>query len=327
MTDTAIGGYMALELPAPAPMRYPQALQFQSARAAFLALLRTGKPRRVWMPRYMCDAMLAPLAMAGCECVFYSVSSTFEIADPIELAPGDWLLYVNYMGVCGDGVQKVLRTFDPAQVVLDHSQAFFAPPGDCLATVYSPRKFFGVPDGGLLVTTLPVVLPQAVDEGAPSRMAHLLKRLYGQAESGYADFQQAEQSLEACEPCRMSPLTQRILGGIDTENARHQRNHNFALLYHVLGPLNRFPLDVTEVDGPLCYPFLCDQPGLRERLIAARIFVPTYWPDVLGRVDGQSWEATLVRKLIPLPCDQRYGEAEMGLVAELCRSVQPAARV
>ncbi|HJV74821.1 MAG TPA: hypothetical protein VJ654_11410, partial [Noviherbaspirillum sp.] len=58
--------------------------------------------------------------------------------------------------------------------------------------------------------------------------------------------------------------------------------------------------------------------GLREYLIKKRIFVPTYWKDVLELVSPSDLETHLVQELIPLPCDQRYGEKEMNRVVATC---------
>jgi hypothetical protein len=63
--DKAIGGYFELELSRGRGEYYPDAYRFQSARAAFLALLQTGQPARVWMPRYLCDSMFEPLRRSG----------------------------------------------------------------------------------------------------------------------------------------------------------------------------------------------------------------------------------------------------------------------
>ena len=53
MSGKAIGGYFELELPRGQDDYYPQALKYQSARAAFYALLLFAKPQRVWMPYYI----------------------------------------------------------------------------------------------------------------------------------------------------------------------------------------------------------------------------------------------------------------------------------
>ena len=51
--------------------------------------------------------------------------------------------------------------------------------------------------------------------------------------------------------------------------------------------------------------------GLREKLIAARVFVARYWPDALPRLSNDCVEAELAEYCLPLPIDQRYGEEAM----------------
>lgn len=316
--NNAIGGYFELEFPKARPFLYPAAYEFQSARAAFLALLRTGKPSRVYMPHYICDSMVAPLEKAGVECLFYSIDGEFNIIDDFELGVSDWLFYVNYFGVCEKNIDGLFRRYNPRQLILDHSQAFYSPPRDCLATIYSSRKFFGVPDGGLLITGLPVAEPQESDQGSLSRAMSGLTRLAETPEAGYADYQKAEHSLEQCEPLKMSQLTRRILHGVDFEAAKTRRNENFLFLHGQLGGLNQIELDLQGIDGPLCYPFLVDSEDLRSHLIRARVFVATYWPETIARVSSNSHESKFVKSLLPLPCDQRYGLGEMEHMAKIC---------
>lgn len=313
----AIGGYFELELPRAQPFIYQGALKYQSARAAFLALLRVSKPKRVWMPYYICDAMLAPVRASGAETCFYSLDKHLGIADDITLNSADIFLYVNYFGICLEQVDKVLKQFDPSQVVLDFSQAFFAEPQKCLATIYSPRKFFGVPDGGLLFTQLAIDLPEAVDVDSGKRMHHLVARLGGSAELGYADYQSAEASLNESEPKTMSQLTERIFGAIDFEAARTQRNMNFRTLHENLGGKNVLKAGLEDADGAMCYPYFVDSHSLRTTLLAERIFVPTYWPDILTKLDIPAFEVELVKKIHSLPCDQRYAISDMNNICEL----------
>jgi hypothetical protein len=316
--NSAIGGYFELEFPKAKPFLYPAAYEFQSARAAFLALLRTGKPSRVYMPHYICDSMVAPLENAGVECLFYSIDGEFNIIGDVELGEADWLFYVNYFGVCEKNIDGLFHHYNPRQLILDHSQAFYSPPRDCLATIYSARKFFGVPDGGLLLTGLPIAEPQESDQESLSRAISGLTRLAKTPEAGYADYQKAEHSLEQCEPLKMSQLTRRILHGIDFEAAKTRRNENFDFLHRHLGSLNQIELDLQNMDGPLCYPFLVDSVELRSHLIRERVFVATYWPETIARVSNNSHESKFVKSLLPLPCDQRYGVDAMLRVAEIC---------
>jgi hypothetical protein len=325
LSSEAIGGYFELELPA-YQEPYLDALTFQSARAAFYALVKAGKPDRVWVPRYLCGSMLAPLIASGIETVFYSIDSTFSIVGQLDLQEKDWLMYVNYFGVCSANVTQLLSNYNPDQVVIDNSQAFFDPPRNCLATIYSPRKFFGLPDGGLLFSLISVPQPAATDTGSLDRTRHLLIRLSESPEAGYDEYQRAEESLGDIEPLRMSRLTQRLLSAQNYEDARQKRRNNFAALHERLGSLNELSLNISEVDGPLCYPFLSDRVGARDMLIENRIFVPRYWPDVLSRVDRDSREFRLVNDCLPLPCDQRYTADDCQIVADHIHQAMPGKR-
>lgn len=315
--ENAIGGYFELELPPPQSIFHPQALCFQSARAAFLALLRTGCPQRVWMPRYICDSMLDPLARAGVEIAFYAIDKQLKIDGDIDLKPEDWLFYVNYFGICSANIDQILTQYNPNQVILDCSQAFYASPRKCLANIYSPRKFFGVADGGLLVTPLPVPLPSAIDQGSLNRTVHLIQRLADSPESGFQDYQRAEQSLSECEPYQISQLTRRMLMGIDYARARNQRNQNFNFLNELLADHNHLSLDLSNINGPLCYPLFVERPDIRKRLIASRVFVPTYWPDVLTRSEPGATENFLAMHCLPLPIDQRYKAEDLQKIVDL----------
>ena len=81
-----IGGYPALELSQKEHAFHKGALQYQSARDAFTALLQNmPRVRRVWMPTYICDSMLAPIKFIGKECVFYNIDKQFNTTNEIQL--------------------------------------------------------------------------------------------------------------------------------------------------------------------------------------------------------------------------------------------------
>lgn len=314
----AIGGYFELELPASQGERYPQARAFQSARAAFLALLLTGKPSRVWMPWYLCDSMIEPLLMAGIDVARYRIDETFAISDELTLAANEWLLYVNYFGICQANVERVLTQFPRHQVIIDNAQAFFSPAQDCLATIYSPRKFFGVPDGGYLVTPLQVPMPEQLDTQSPGRCLHLLKRITLDPESGYPDYLVAEESLIRQSPRQMSQLTRRLLATQDYLEAHRKRRENFDFLDQHLSKHNQFQPHLGRMDAPLCYLLRGARPGAREHLIRNRIFVPTYWRDVLKEgLLAPPLERSLSANDLCLPCDQRYDVDDMKRIIDV----------
>ena len=310
-STTAIGGYFELELASAQAHLYPDALRFQSARAAFYALLKAGKPNRVWMPKYICDSLYSPLRALDVEIIFYDLTDQLNPDDFVTLAVDDWLVYVNYFGVCNEQEMALLTRFNPTQVICDNSQAFYTPPLNCLATIYSPRKFFGVPDGGFLVTQIPITKPTEIDKNSISRSMHLLQRLDNGPESGYEAFKKADLSLKDVQPLEMSNLTSGMLSSIDYESIKNKRNANFRLLHGKFEHLNGLKINLETINGPMCYPLLTKDTTARQRLQANRVFVATYWPGVQERVSTDSLEYQLVERCLPIPCDQRYTNNDM----------------
>lgn len=314
---SAIGGYFELELSIEKEFPNQNSMKFQSARAAFLALIRAGNPCRIWMPRFICNAMLAPVNISGVECVWYDLDDQLNVDEAVVIDSDDWILYVNYFGVCNNNVVKLLKRFDPKKVVLDYSQAFFDPPvNEALAIIYSPRKFFGVPDGGLLISESISVCASIQDTGSLDRSSYLTKRLAYSPETGYEDYKKSEQSLEDCEPMRMSKFTERLLSSIDFERACSKRRNNFDYLHKKLGDINQFSINEKNIFSPMCYPFLTSSPKLKKKMIDNRIFVPTYWSDALARV-GDQWGNKMINGLLPLPIDQRYGFGDMSQIVSI----------
>jgi hypothetical protein len=320
-TLDAIGGYFELELPHGAGELYPAALKYQSARAAFAALLQQARPREIWMPWYNCDTMLEGPATAGVTVRRYGIDGDLYPHGLDALAPDACLLYVNYFGVCSRQVDRVLRNFPRQRVIIDHSQAFYTPPPDCLGTLYSPRKFFGVPDGGYLLTRLEINPPQERDTRSFERLEPLAIRFSEGAEAGYAAIQKARLSLKGQRPKIMSALTEAMLQHIDYPAALRWRNENFLKLHNALKAKNRFPIPADVPDGPLCYPFFGGIPNLHEWLIQHRVFVGHYWPGVRGPLDrDDDLERRLAQECVPLPCDQRYGSTEMDRIIGLVQA-------
>lgn len=315
LQDKAIGGFFELELSAQKEEIYPGALKYQSARAAFLALLESSPSiSRVWMPNYICDTMLSPVILAGKEIKYYSIDQSFAPANTILLKPGDLLFYVNYFGVNDNNVTDLLERYDPARLIIDCSQAFFSGPYDCYATIYSSRKFFGVPDGGFLCTQKGVALPAEQDEGSLSRANHLMQRLAFSAEHGYESYQLAEASLFDMKPKRMSKLTSTILSSIDYKSIKIKRRENFKALHRGLGAHNSLTLNFDGAISPMCYPFLPHKHIGKQKFIEKRIYIPTYWPEVKGRSGVGEFERLLVDELLAMPCDQRYVETDVSRI-------------
>lgn len=320
-TPQAIGGYFELALTRSDSVNpFRSMYAYHSARAALLAVLKAGKPATLWLPNYICDAVIAAANASNVPVLFYNLNPDLSVKSDLEIGTTDWLLYVNYFGICDVHERALLQRFAPSKLIFDHAQALFSPPLSGVSTIYSPRKFLGLPDGGLLSTSLTVEVLEPDETASLQRCQHLLKRLALSPEAGYADYQNAETTLTKISTAGMSNLTRQLLNTSDMHSIQRRRNRNFRFLHKKLKSLNQFSLNADTTKGPLCYPFLpARQVGnlLRATLLEQRIFVPRYWPEAVARSPEFSLEYTLATQLLPLPCDQRYDESDLSYMAEL----------
>ncbi len=317
--DQAIGGYQALELPFIDANVVRGVITTNSARTAIKLVLSSLGAKKVWLPAYICDAVVEAAKDVGVPFEFYKLHSNFEVEPSLQLKCDEFILIVDYFGLCDEAVKCSRSRFAHNQTIVDCSQSYFLEPTDALATIYSPRKFFGLPDGGVLYSTDPrIKQPEQRDESSESRMAHLISRLTKSPEATYQQYLKAEQAISKLPVQGMSHLTERLLRSVDYQRARKTRIRNARYLHERLGQYNQLKLNIDETVAPLCYPFLPSvKTASKADLIKERVFVPTYWPEVLGRVEEGSFEWDLVTNGLFLPCDQRYNEDDMGRLISL----------
>lgn len=297
-TPPAIGGYRELELRTGEHF-HPQAIRLNTARNCFEYLLRTKGYKRVYLPHYTCEVMLEPLRKLGIEWQYYHIDRYFDPVERVSLRENEAYLYTNYYGLKQERV-KALASIYGNRLIVDNAQAFFSEPVEGISTFYSARKFFGVPDGAYLYTDTMLDEPLETDRSF-DRMQHLLKRIDLSAEEGYADFQTAEASLCNQPIRRMSALTDKLLRSIDYDRAAEHRQKNYRVLQKELDPACEFPLG--DHDVPMAFPFRTDNPALRQRLIARRIYIPCYWPNVLTSCSPAGTEYELAERCLPLPLE------------------------
>ena len=305
----SIGGFFTLELPLRNSEYHSDAVKVNSGKNAFEYILSSYgfKQKKVYLPYFTSCIMVKPLQEHNIPYEFYRINESLEIFEEIELGKDEFLVYTNYFGLKGEYIERIAKKYRK-QLIVDNAQAFFDRPLGGVNTFYSPRKFFGVLDGGYAYTQgiMPVELK---DSTSYDRMDYLLKRIDTSAEEAYADYK-SSCLLGDLPVSRMSKLTQRILGSVDYDTVVAVRRRNYNILDDMLAPSNKFKFKIGSA-VPLVYPYLCDNETLRNHLIANRVYVAQYWPNVLNWCNASDLESVLTRRIIPLPIDQRYGEEEM----------------
>jgi hypothetical protein len=304
----SVGGYFGLEINS-GTSYHNDLVALNTGRNAFEYILRAKEYKHIYIPYYCCDVLLEPLHKLGIKYDFYSINEKFELATPVNINQESGFLYINYFGLKASYINE-LSSLIP-NLIIDASQAFFYKPPAGIDTFYSPRKFFGVPDGGYVYCDkkLPVDFPVDISF---DRFLHLIKRIDKGAEDGYANYKINEESLCNQPIKKMSKLTLALLNSIDYSGSLKKRNENFRYLHSSLKHKNRFKwLNENLTEGPMIYPFFLTDNALRKRLIDNHIYIARYWPNVENWVKEDSIEYKLYEDLFPLPIDHRYGEGEM----------------
>jgi hypothetical protein len=227
-----------------------------------------------------------------------------------------YILYTNYFGVCGANVITLFEQYP--NLIVDNAHSFYSP-HQGLAGFTSPRKFFGLPDGGYAFVKDKLEETFEPDMSY-NRCLHLLRRVDEGATPGYADFHTTEESLKDFPIRAMSALTQRLINMQDIESAKKKRLDNYQMLATKLAPINKCSPMLDSTDVPLVYPFLANCDRLREYLISQNIYVAIYWPGIEQHCLDNSFELHMKSHLLALPIDQRYGASEMNrILEEVCK--------
>lgn len=320
MTVREIGGYLGLEDCGGAPY-HEGAIALDSARSCLAYLAELRGIRSIALPDLMCSAVPQTCDRVGCMYRTYRVGKNFLPVYDFELADGEWLYLADYYGTLTAKAVSAALEFADGRVVVDEVQGFFRRPWVSADTIYTCRKYFGVPDGAYLATCDGSLLNRALPVcRSIARMAHVLGRAEDGASAHYAEYSVAEEGIGRNGPEAMSEVTRRLLSGVDYVQVKEARERNFAVLAEALGQANM--LDPGVPEGPYMYPFLVpDANGVRQMMAAEGVFIPMLWPNVSEDPLAGSVAVTYSRNILPLPVDQRYGAEDMGRLLVVLKDV------
>jgi hypothetical protein len=306
-------------------------LRLADARSAFFVLGQTLRPKKVWLPSYLCTAVVQGFQAASVPIEFFPINDHLSCEDSgwlERVQRGDLVVRINYFGFLNRDSAFAEAIGRGARVIDDAAQAFLTE-GIGNAShyaIYSPRKFVGVPDGGFLVslTDTPIGWP-ALRPSPPvwweeALQACALRREYDAGATGrdwFLKFQNSERSAPTG-LFAMSEFSSGLLDrGFDFSAIAQTRRANYLEL---LAHLHDFALFPGLSDGivPVGFPVRHrDRDSVRQALIREDIFPPIHW-DLREFIPG-SFTAShaLARETMTLPCDQRYDADDMRRISEV----------
>lgn len=307
-----IGGYIELERNY-LPMLHEGAVALNCGSNCLAYLIRARKIKTLWIPYFLCDCVEETCRKEKIEVCFYRIQEDFTPAGDFYLENDAWLYLVNFYGqLTEQQIRELVQRH--GRVIVDNAQAYFDIPLEGVDTLYTCRKFFGVPDGAFLYTDTRLQEELPRDESF-ERMHFLLGRFEQPASNFYGEYVNNNDAL-SYEPIKiMSRLTDNLLRGIDYERVKKLRTENYRYLDSRLGGINL--LKLRDIEGAFAYPLLLKNGGvIRKKLQQQKIYIPTLWPNVPR--DGFP-EGDYAQNILPLPCDQRYGQEEMEILVRAVR--------
>lgn len=315
-----IGGYFELELRRQSHFLHDDGILLNCCRGALEYIFRANDSiSKIWIPFFTCDVVKEPIGKLNIPIEYYRINENLEIVEDIRLKEDEFLLYTNYFGIKDQYVSYLSSKYGN-QLIVDCAQAWYAPPFGNSNYAYSPRKFLGIPDGGVAYCTKQLTLEGYPIDVSYDRFSHLLKRIDLTPSEGYKDFRDNAHKLNGQGIKKMSNLTKSLLQSIDYDAICEKRKGNFSLIHSELGALNRLKMPSIDTYAcPMTYPLWYNKEGLKDYLIKNKIYVATYWPNVLSEMDKNTLEYDLVSNLVHIPIDQRYDNSDMMKIVKLIK--------
>ncbi len=300
-----IGGYFELEqfLCKKGAEYHKDSVHLNLGRNALEYLIKCKNIQCMYLPYLLCNSIKDVCKKNNVQIKRYHINKSFKPIIKNRVDNNEYIYVVNYYGFLSKKDIIGLKT-KYKNLIVDNVQAFFEMPVKGVDTLYSCRKFFGVPDGSYLYSSESLDL--SIDN-SKNRFAHLKGRLKDGAEMHYFEFINAEKELNNLPLLSMSDETYKIMCKIDYSGCKKARISNYGVLERCLSKFNEVNMHVYG--APFCYPLLLkDGLDLKKRLISSKVFIPTLWPGLVGL---NSFEQYIVNNMVLLPCDHRYDKKDM----------------
>lgn len=331
-----IGGMFGLQAAPDPNASYPLFLGNRSiclvnARSGIWLLVHHLSPRQVWCPSYLCHTILDAVKGSVANVRFYEVNydlaiPSFEWLD--HMHQGDLVILIDYFGFACDASCVIRAKERGAWVLEDASQALLSgnvgQSSDFI--LFSPRKFLGIPDGGILCINREVTFQGLDLETPPAEWwlrvfgASVLRRefdIHGGTRQWFETFQKTETE-SPIGSYAMSDLSRMLLlKNFDYSTIAQRRVRNYQFLASALSDSALFP-DLSPEVVPLGFPIrVKNRDRVRRALFDREIYPPVHWP-IQGIVPENFRDShRLAADIMTLPCDQRYTQSDMERMAQL----------
>ena len=309
-------------------------LLLTNARSGIRVLIDKLNCGRVWVPSYLCPSIIQSIDRSRVDVAYYPVNATLHVATDswlLSVHEGDLVMFIDYFGFPAEESLAAEAKRRGAWVLEDASQALLTSVNLDSADfiLYSPRKFVGVPDGGILIATsgqdisVPAMEPPPDSWWLCSLEAAIRRRELDKyhVENGWFDWYLKSKKASPAGPYRMSELSKRLLlSAFNYDVVASRRIRNYRLLLAGLADIAVFG-DLPSGVVPLGFPVrVRNRDVIKKAMYDRQIYPPVHWE--IREVVPEEYKESLALSqcVLTLLCDQRYDEYEMTAMIDILRN-------
>ena len=304
------GGFLPLELNLgcnqPYYNDYSKILSFNTIKAALPLISKDLKIKKILVPYYLCPNVIKELEKSFAEVGFYYLNN--NLLPQIDNLKGKVVYLVDYFGIMDKEVQKYVAANPETIFLIDNAHSFYNKPimRDNVYNLYSCKKFFGVPDGGYLISKRKI--DQTYKKTTSSNISnYLIKSLEEGTNSCYQEKKAVDEYINN-NYSGISVFAEEILSHIDYEKIKKIRKSNFSIYQQYFRGINQ--INCEEESIPYIYPLNVNK-NIKDKLIKEKIYVPTLWNQLLDIQFNNTLEQKMAADTLFLPLDQRYDEKDI----------------
>ena len=314
-TKKEYGGFLPLELNLGGKHSYfhkcSNLLAFNTVKAALPLISRNIGIRTLLAPYYLCPNVIKELEKSFYKVEFYYLED--NLLPKIGNLKGKTVYLTNYFGIMDKTIQKYVADNKETTFLIDSAHSFYSSPimRENVFNLYSCKKFFGVPDGGYLISKRKI--EQIYKQYISSHISgYLIKSLEEGTNSCYHEKKDVDEYINQ-NYSGISIFAEQLLSRIDYEKIKKIRKRNFAIYQKCFAEENQIKCEEESI--PYIYPLNVGK-NIKEKLIEEKIYVPTLWSQCLDKQFDNSFEQQLASDTMFLPLDQRYERSDIEYIAE-----------
>lgn len=308
----------------------------------YIAKALKKEKKTVLMPALSCSCMPEPFEDENYEIVYYKLTTDFKVIveDVLrKLKPDSIFLFMNYFAIPAlnkSDLEKIAKSQNNVITVEDITHDFLKRGLEtCNAdiTVCSIRKWFAIPDGGMLFSK--IELPKiTVEQDAffANKRISAMKRKSVYLSNGKTEekeifrteLSEANQYIDAAKNVSaMSHQSVDVLRNINLSSMYKTRLRHCRNLFDKLSGLDNIRLMGNEsLESTLYFPILVENQNIIQRKLAERgVYAPVIWP-LPKKAEGVCEVADdASNHMLGIPCDHRYMDEEILKVALIIEEV------